>query len=38
MSWTTVLGVALLGWLTVALVVGSLVGHGIAMGAAGASD
>jgi len=33
MSWWFLIAVVLLGWLGVALVVGSIVGHGIAFGA-----
>jgi hypothetical protein len=31
-SWTSLLPVVLLGWLVVALAVGTIVGHGIAFG------
>ena len=31
-SWTTLLAVVLLSWVTIALAVGTIVGHGIAFG------
>lgn len=33
MHWTSLVMVVLLGWLGVALAVGTLVGHGISLGA-----
>jgi len=33
-AWANFVLVALLGWLAIALLVGSFVGHGIALGAA----
>jgi len=33
MSWASVAATVVLTWLTVALVVGTMVGHGIALGA-----
>jgi hypothetical protein len=38
MNWVSLLGVVLLSWLAVALVVGTIVGHGIVLGADSASD
>jgi hypothetical protein len=38
MDWQQLLAVCLLSWLGVALAVGTIVGHGIALGAPGDRD
>jgi hypothetical protein len=38
MHWTSLIAAGLLGWLAVALAVGSFVGHGIAVGAGPESE
>jgi len=38
MHWPHVLAICLFGWVVVALTVGTIVGHGIALGASGDPD